>query len=245
MYLRITSLAMLLSFVVLVPVAADQAPPKPLRHLSYDVNVGISTLQDLTNYNGHMTSGKGNLTSHGSIDADVLAARPDDKSLVVRVSETSEQRKAPPVTLVVLADGRVSVDPKEAGNMNEEEQALVGFLGRAIVADHELSPGATWKVAMTGGGSSDEMTYRVDSLVGDDQVNLDVQRSISVAGAQPMQITITGKVLYDYKRSVPISATINQHVVVKTIEAQNTSELSFEYHLLQDSLAGASGAAGS
>jgi hypothetical protein len=241
MNLRLGTLTMLLTFAATVPVAADQPPPKPLRHLSYDVSVGVNTLQDLTNYNGHMTSGKGSLSGRGSIVADVLSARSDDKSLVVRVEELSDTRKAPPVTILVLADGRVSVDPKDASNMNEEEQALVGFLGRAIVSDHDLSPGSSWKVSMSGGGSTDETTYRVDSMVGDDQVNLDFERAITVAGAQPMQITITGKVLYNYKLSVPVTATIAQHVVVKTIEAQNTSDLSFEYHLREDSLAGVTG----
>src|SRR5581483_5014593 len=218
--------------------ADDQAAAKPLRHLSYDVNVGVSTNQDLTNFYGHMTAGKGSLQGRGSIVADVLGAREEDKSLVVRVSELSDTRKAPPVTLLVLADGRVSLNPKDSSNMNEEEQALVGLLGRAIVADHELAPGAEWKVSMDGGGGSDVTTYRVASLVDDDKVNLDIQREISVGGAQLMQMTITGKVLYDYKRSVPISATLTQHVVVKTIEAQNTSDLSFEFHLREDSLAG-------
>lgn len=240
---RITALTITAVFAGMLPaLAADQAPAKPLRHLSYDVSVGVSTSQDLTNYYGHMTSGKGSLNGRGSITADVLGARPDDKSLVVRVAEISDTRKGAPVTLLVLADGRVSIDPKDSNNMNEEEQALVGLLGRAIVADHDLTPGASWKVSTGGVGGSDVMTYRVASLVDDDKVNLELQHDINLGGAQPMTITITGKVLYNYKLSVPISATLLQHVVIKTIEAQNTSDLSFEYHLREDSLAGISAA---
>ncbi|MBV9103053.1 MAG: hypothetical protein JO060_05640 [Candidatus Eremiobacteraeota bacterium] len=215
--------------------AADQTPAKPLRHLSYDVNVGATTNQDLTNYYGHMTSGKGATASHGTISADVVGLG-NEKSLYVRVWESSDTRKAPPVSVQVLADGRVAFDPKDAENLNPEEQVLVGLLGRAVVADHDLAEGSQWKVTV---GNGDVTTYRVLSLVDDDKVNLSVERVANILGAEPMEVTITGRILYNFKLSAPVNAALNQHMVAKGLSTQTTSDLSFQYRLSEDSLAGA------
>lgn len=214
---------------------AQDASTKPVRHLVYNVDVGVETKQDLTNYYGHMNSGKGSIAGFGTITADVVGFG-EDGALVVRVSEASDTRKAAPATVAVLSDGKVAIDPKSPGTLNEEEQALVGLLGRALVADHQLGPGEQWQVTTNSKGGSDVATYRVISLADDDKVNVDLQRQISVGGAQPMQITITGKFLYNYKLSVPLSATLKEHVVISTMEAQNTSDLAFQYNLKEDSM---------
>jgi len=239
MKLIVSALVSVLAMLVAVTVAiGDEAPGKPIRHLVFTVHVGTDTKQDLTNYYGHMTSGKNSTAANGTITVDVIGLAADN-ALIVRVSENSDTRKAAPATVEVLADGRVAVDPKSTGALNEEEQALVGLLARSLVADHELTPGNFWHVTTNGKGGNDDAVYRVTSLGGEGQVNLDIERQITVNGAQPMDITITGKMLYDYQRSVPLSAALNQHVVIKTVEAQNTSDLSFEYNLSQDSRASA------
>ena len=242
MKLAFVTAASLTSVLAAAAIAAgDEASSKPVRHMVYDVSVGINTVQDLNNFYGHMTSGKGSNRAVGTITADVTGFAPDN-ALVIRVSEASDTRKAAPESVEVLSDGRVAVNPNQSSALNEEEQALVGLLGRSLVADHELMPGTSWHVSTSAKGVDDLATYKVDSLADDDKVNLDIQRRINVGGVQPMEITITGKVLYNFKLSVPLSADLHQHVVVKTTEAQNTSDLSFEYRLKEDSMSSAAAA---
>jgi hypothetical protein len=217
--------------------ASPAAAPKPLRHLSYAVAVGVETRQDLNNFNGHMTSGKGDAQGRGSITADVTGLGAD-KALFITIAEQSDTRKAPPVNVQVLADGRIAFNPSDAGNLNPEEQALLSLLGRAVVADHDLAEGKEWKVSIGSVGSTDVTTYKVLSLTDDDKVNLAVERAANIGGAQPMEFAVTGKVLYDFKYSAPITATLNEHMVTSSEGVQNTSDLSFEYRLTQDSLAG-------
>ena len=235
MKLAFVTCATLTSVLIAAAVAAgDEAGSKPVRHMVYDVSVGISTVQDLNNFNGHMTSGKGANNAVGTITADVVGFAPEN-ALIIRVSEASDTRKSSPDTVEVLSDGRVAVNPKDTATLNEEEHALVSLLGRSLVADHELTPGNFWRITM-GAKGEDVTTYKVISLADDDKVNLDIERRINVGGVQPMEITITGKVLYNYKLSIPLSADLRQHVVIKTTEAQNTSDLSFEYRLKEDSM---------
>jgi hypothetical protein len=223
----------------LVPVAtrADgDASAKPLRHLRYNVSVGIHTNQRGVNFNGPVVTANDLSTVTGSIEADVVGLAAND-ALVFRISESADNRKEPPVKVGVLSQGQISVDPKDAANLNDEEMALLSLLGRAVVANHDLSPGYEWKVAHDGGQSSDSTTYRVLSLVGDSQVNLEIERTVKAGGAQPFDVTAHGKVLYDYKRSVPVSAQLSQRIHMGRSDSLTTTDMSFEYHLVEDSLA--------
>lgn len=216
--------------------ADGDASAKPLRHLRYNVSVGIHTNQRATNFNGPVVTGNDMSTVSGSIEADVLGVAPEN-ALVFRISENADNRKEPPVKVGVLTQGRLSVDPKDSANLDDEEMALLSLLGRDVVADHDLSAGNEWKVAHDGASASDSTTYRVVSLVGDSQVNLEVDRIVKVGGAQPFDMTAHGKVLYDYKRSVPLSAQLSQRTHVGRSDSLTTTDMSFEYHLIEDSLA--------
>jgi hypothetical protein len=222
----------------LAPVAtrADgEASAKPLRHLRYNVSVGIHTNQRSTNFNGPVVTGNDLSTVSGSIDADVVGLAANE-ALVFRISESADNRKEPPVKVGVLSQGQLSVDPKDSGNLNDEEMALLSLLGRGVVANHDLSTGAEWRLSNSAGLSNDTTTYRVVSLVGESQVNLEVERTVKVEGAQPFDVTAHGKVLYDYKRSVPLSAQLSQRIHMRGSDALTTTDMSFEYHLTEDSL---------
>lgn len=221
----------------LAPIAsrAGGDAPKPLRHLRYNINVGTHVSQGTTNFNGPTPLGSGASKSAGSIDADVIGLAADD-ALVFSVSENTDTRKEPPVKVGVLKEGQISADPKDASNLDDEEMALLTFLGRAVVADHDLTAGAEWRISHSAGPMNDSTTFRVVSLVGDTQVNLECDRTVKVGGAQPYDLTAHGKILYDYKRSVPISAELTQRMHQADGTSLTTTDMSFDYQLVEDSM---------
>jgi hypothetical protein len=215
--------------------AAAATPAGPLRSLVYAVDVGIRTSNESMNLEGSATFGAGT-TAKGTIQADVIGLAPGN-TLVFRVSEVSDTRKAPPVTVGVLDLGQIRSSPKDAPNLNQEELELLGMLGRGVVADHDLGPGVTWKVEGADTKNPDVTTYTVESLVGDDKVNITFDRTVKVTtAAQPFDVHSTGKMLYDFKRSVPLSASVLQRVHEEG-EKTATTDLSFEYKLVSDSMA--------
>ena len=221
-----------------VTAAPAVKPAQPLRTLRYHVDVALAASAQTTNYYGSdLDTGRVNNHSHGSIDASVLGLAPDE-GLVVAVSESMDQRSAPPVTTAVFKDGYWTYDPKFAANVNDEETALLGLLGRAIVADHDLGPGVTWTDSHNAPNLTDTTTYVVDSLVGEDTVNLHVVRAIAVRGSQPYDSVLKGTVTYNYKRSIPISAHLTERVHTHDNGQLATTDMWFDYALERDSMTG-------
>jgi hypothetical protein len=230
----VAALAPALASADATPAPNASAAPGPLRHLSYAVNVGIRSSDSSMNFGGGASQGGGSMAK-GTIDADVIGLAPAN-TLVFRVSENTDTRKAPPVTVTVLELGQTRSNLKDADSLNEEELALLGMLGRGVVANHDLADGATWKVVSGDPKNSDTTTYTVASLVGESQANVNFERSIKGAGATPYDIAVHGKMLYDYKRSIPLSATITQRVHQEGT-TQTTIDMSFDYTLVADSMA--------
>jgi hypothetical protein len=219
---------------------ADGADKASVRHLRYIVSVGVQTRQDVTNYGGPTHSDTGQLTATGTIVADIVGVTPDN-GLIVMLSENTDNRKAPPVKVTVLDQGQVTFETRDAANLNEEELALAALVGRAVVADHDLAPSYHWRLSRDLGHSSDSTTFHVLSLVGDNRVNLELDRVVKVTGAQPFDIAAHGKVFYDYKRSLPISGQISERVHSLAndpweINARATTDISLEFRLAEDSL---------
>jgi hypothetical protein len=227
---------------------SDDAGPARVRHLQYAVSVGVQTRHDVTTFGGLSHFDSGELTATGTVTADVVGVAAGN-SLVISVSENTNNRKAPPIRVVVLDQGQVTFDDKDASNLNEEELVLAALIGRAVVADHDLVPNYHWRLSRNLERSADSTTFRVVSLVGDSQVNLELERTVKVTGAQPFDMTAHGRVLYDYKRSIPVSGQIMEQVHSPSsdpweINARATTDISVEFRLAEDSLAASPATAG-
>ena len=209
------------------------APSKPVRQLQYKVSVGIRSTDTSQNFGGNANFG-GGATAQGTIDADVIAVDANN-ALLIRIAENTDNRKAPAVLVGVQDLGQVNSSPADQRNLNEEELALLGMLGRGVVNEHDLAPGSTWKVQNNIPNGTDETTYTVKSMVGDTQANIGFERVMKVTGSQPFDISTHGTMLYDFKKSIPIAASILQRVHQEGSN-QSTTDLSFEYHLSKDSL---------
>jgi hypothetical protein len=219
--------------------SADGAGPAPSLHLRYTVNVGVKTTVDVTKFSGNERTDTGDITASGTIDADVVGVTAGGGSVVL-ISESTGKRNGPPVRLTVTDQGEVTFDAKDASNLNEEELALARLFGRAVVASHDLKPDANWQLARQMTHSSESTTFRVVSLAGD-RVNLEIDRVAKGTGAQPFDISGHGKVLYDYKREIPISGETAERIHSLAtdpweINARATTDLSFEFRLTEDSL---------
>jgi hypothetical protein len=219
-----------------VAVLADDAA-KPIRHLRYDVVVGVRNSRDVNSYSGHAVLGGEETQAKGSITADVVGVAAD-KALIFRVSEDTDLRRSGPTQVGVLKDGQLSYDPKDQATLLAEELLLASLLGRAVVADHDLSAGTEWSASYKNGGYSSETTYRVDGLQGDNEVDLDIQRTVKVTGVQAQDTLTTGRIRYDYKRSVVLSGRLQEHTHYADVDSnRTTADLSFDYTLADDSMA--------
>ena len=215
---------------------ADTTAAKPLRQLQYKADVFVYSRHESDSFYGHFDQPGGNVRALGTIDANVVGLGADD-ALVIQVDEKTDRRPAPLVNVGVLKAGIVTFDPKDGPNLNDEEQALLALLGRGVVSDHTLSANTTWSTSNNSPSITDTTTYRVKELVGDTQVRLEIERDLKVSGSQGLSAVTTGTVLYDYKRSIPISATLKQHQQTGDTNALTTIDMSFQFDLAADSMA--------
>ena len=111
------------------------------------------------------------------------------------------------------------------------------MLGRGVVNNHDLAPRSTWKVENSVPQGSDITTYTVKSMVGDTQANVAFERVVKVAGSQPFDIETHGTMLYELQAELTALGDRAGGSSPQEGSNQSTTDLSFEYHLLKDSLA--------
>ena len=159
-----------LGFAVLLagaPAVADEL--KPLRTLTYDVAYTMQTSQDthvsgLTGGQSHdMEAGRAavqrgfNSNDRGTMQIAVVAA-PADGSLVADVSYEGSVVKQPPIRVAIMPDGGLTYDPKRL--LIAQARRLLPLLARGILAQRDVSPGASWTQALAKPASG-MTTYRV------------------------------------------------------------------------------------
>ena len=248
-------------FAVPLPAGAAgaTAPARPLRTLSFDVDVHVSARRDTPGeglhgavpgvaVKGRMVSGRpasaaGNgerteaaaVTAKGSIGVEVIAAT-DDAGLVVDVSETAIERTRPKVRIVLAPDGAVFYDPKNAENLTEEEITLVRWLARGFFGDRPTDPGTSWTVDQSANGHIDIERYRVVARDAQ-QVTLDYELEEKVGGATGYAGTRGGSLVYDTAMIVPVRATFRTEARRQIGTAYQTTRTSVTLTLTADSFA--------
>ena len=126
--------------------ATTAGPGRPVRTLSFDVDVHVLAVRETPGEGIHGTrpavAVKGRLaggrTSGGAGSGErTQGAAVTAKGLVVDVSETALERTRPKVRIVLGPDGAVFYDPKNAENLTEEEVTLVRWLARGFYGDRD------------------------------------------------------------------------------------------------------------
>jgi hypothetical protein len=251
--------AAVLAAVPPVRAAGTAAGARPVRTLSFTVDVHVSELRATPGEgiqgarpgvgvkgrivggssggatgNGERTLGA-TLKATGSIDVDVISIT-DDAGLVVDVSENALERMRPKVRIVVGPDGAVAYDPRNAPNLTEEEIAVVRWLARGFYGDRPTAPGTTWTVDQSANGRVDVEHYRVVARDAHG-VTLDYSLEEKVPGAAGYAATREGSLVYDPSLIVPVKATFQSASRRQVGGAYATTRTSVSLTLTADSFA--------
>jgi hypothetical protein len=255
----IVAVAGLVAAPLLAGAAGVSGSNRPLRALSFDVDVHVSARRETPGegiygtrpgvavkgriVNGRPGGATGNgerteaaaVTTKGSIGVDVLAAT-DDAGLVVDVSETATERTRPKVRIVLAPDGAVFYDPKNASNLTEEEITVVRWLARGFLGDRPTELGTSWTVDQSANGHVDIERYRVVARDAN-QVTLEYALEEKVGGATGYAGTRGGSLVYDTAMIVPLKATFQTEARRQVGAAYETTRTSITLTLTSDSFA--------
>ncbi len=259
MELRVVATVLLATLLAAPASAATSGGARPVRTLSFSVEVRVSELRETpgegirptrptTPVKGRMvrggtgtTTGSGEralgatLKATGSIDVEVVSIT-DDAGLVLDVSENALDRMRPKVRMVLGPDGALLYDPKNAPNVSEEEIAVVRWLARGFYGDHPTDLGTAWTVDQSANGHVDLEHYRV---VAHDahNVTLDYALEEKVPGAAGYSATREGSLVYDTALVVPLKAAFLSEAHRQVGAAYETTRTSVTLALVADSFA--------
>lgn len=218
---------------------APAATPAPLRHMVFNITVGIRTVSTtqgsgIGTDTGTNASGSG-VAGSGIITANVLAPTADG-GLILEISEEAQERKAPPTRVAVRATGEVLTPPN--ANITDEERILLRYLARGIVALRGPVKGSTWDYDSDAGGTKLHTSFRVVDARDNGMIDIDVDENSSGSGGR-MSGTSHGRVVYDTKKSVPDKVDISTRLRQEGVGGLVTTTITFTADLRDDSFAAA------
>lgn len=151
-----------------------------------------------------MSSSSGGASDHGTISVDVVRQQ-SDGGLVVSISEQAvAQRSAPAATCVAYGDLTVVCDPNK--KINEEELALLRFLGSNFVDPNVLDAQRHWQRVQTGASNTATSDFTIAKNA-NGVMTIDEVRVEKASGARPLTSDVTGTIVYDMSRTLPTSVT--------------------------------------
>ncbi len=233
--------ALVLSFAwAAAPLAASAEAAKPLRSLTYDLQVTVGMVRSIErdaigtagSTHGDFAGGEG---SRGTITVDVIAAT-DDRGIVADVRENAEGRSRPVVRVAITGEGGLTYDPRQGYNVTNEEDALLRWLARDFVSLELRAPGAIWNVDTSSGGTRGAEHYRVVSADGA-LLKLDYTAESRTSGLGSGDMTRVGTVVYDARMSVPTSANYKDIIHHQELGRYDTTEMAVQLRLVADSFA--------
>jgi hypothetical protein len=151
-----------------------------------------------------MSSASGGTSDRGTISVDVVRQQ-SDGGLVVNVSEQAiEHRSAPAATCVVYGDLTIVCDPNKT--INEEELALLRFLGASFVDPSAIDAKRHWQRVQSGASTTSTSDFTIAKNA-DGVMTIDETRVEKATGSRPLTSDITGIIVYDFNRTLPTSVT--------------------------------------
>lgn len=200
--------------------AAIAQTTKPLRHLVYNFTVGIAT-NTAVSASGIGTGGSGienysgGVSDKGTITVDVLQAvnDPKGKALVVSVSEQARgDRSAVPVSCIIYGDGTLLYDANQ--KVNDEERALLKYLGRDFFDTARLDANNHWQVLKMDrqGRLQDDFTVKSSH---DGIYDIEGLTMMKLGGASPVNSTTNTKLIYNANK------TVLQSLHLQSMDRQN------------------------
>jgi hypothetical protein len=235
-------------------------PPRPLRTLTYAVDVKVVNTMDTpggtvagggarpalvvkgrvigqsrgVTGSGDQRSGA-SLATKGSITVDVLRAT-DDAGLVVDVAEDAIDRVRPKVRVAIASDGALFYDPTNAPQLSEEEIAVIHWLGRGFYGDHPTTIGTSWIVDQSANGHTDIERYQVMASAAS-HVTLGYALEQRMTLGNGYNGTREGSLVYDIAMVVPVKATFESVARRQLGESYDTLRTSVQLTLTADTFA--------
>ncbi|MFN2529376.1 MAG: hypothetical protein ABR584_11750 [Candidatus Baltobacteraceae bacterium] len=216
--------------------------PKPLRHLVYNFTVGISTNTAIGSSGiGTVGSGIANfgagIADKGTITVDVLQAVDDKigKALVLNVSEQAQNgRTAVATPCIVYGDGSIVFDPTL--KLNDEERSVIRYLGRGFVDTTKLDANNHWRFTKTNSQGNLQDDFTVKSAT-NGMLSIEVQSTMHIAGAQALDSTTNGTLVYDTSKT--LLQKLHEETLVRQEEGlsrYSTSRTNVDATLASDSM---------
>lgn len=241
-------IALAAGVAALIPcaVSADATPPAPpLRHLVYTFTWGTSNDLEVhsagidangTSQGSGKTDYTGGSSDQGLILVDVLREQPD-KGLVVSISEQAEgPRSAHAATCVVYGNTQLICDPN--AKVNAEEDTLLRFLGSNFVDPAQIDEKHHWQQAENEGKNYSVTADYTIASNNDGIMTIEENRTVKEITANASTTSITTKIGYDFKRTLPTSVleyTIEREQVA--MGQYQTIKTETELSLKSDSMA--------
>lgn len=195
---------------------AKSADSGVMRHLVYDVRVGVHQEMELKR-SGLESQRRGVLSptaryatdtrATGTIAVDVIAQTSTDLGLVVMVSERTDRRSASRAEVGIEANGTLRINPSDT--VTEEEKTLLRFLARGLVSGGDFIKGSRWTINASAGETTDRTDYEILLADGNGIVRLNVDRLVKVPGAQAYSAITHGKATYDTRYIVPTEVSFS------------------------------------
>ncbi|MBC5829820.1 MAG: hypothetical protein GIW98_06460 [Candidatus Eremiobacteraeota bacterium] len=228
----------------LTPSAARSADNGVLRHLVYNVRVGLH--QEMEVKRSGLESRRIGVLSPtarystdtratGTIAVDVIAQTPTDLGLVVMVSERTDRRDAARAEVGIEANGTLHINPSD--NVTEEEKTLLRFLARGLVSASDVNKGSRWTINAGAGETTDRTDYEILLADGSGVVRLKVDRLVKVPGAQAYSAITHGKATYDTRYIVPTDVSFSTRTEEgSAIDQYTTTFFDIDLELQNDSM---------
>lgn len=215
------------------------AQEKPLRHLVYTFHVSVTgstaVKQSGIGVPGASTEGTSsqNEEDNGTIVADLVGFGKDN-DLFFDVSETAHTRSAGVVRVVVRTNGDVSFN--QAKVVNDEELAVLNFLGRGFLDMSKVDAANHWHESETSPGADVQKDY---TIKGNDNgvLTLETTRVVKLGGATPLTVTTHGNVKYDSNNLVPKSVSTDSMSRTQSIASHTEVHTFVGLDLTEDSFA--------
>jgi hypothetical protein len=227
------------------PVRADKGLLPILRHLVYKVSIGWTGRAEEHREDGlqAIRPGPGAARQNdamtvaarahedGRIVADVVAATLDG-GLVVDISEDAQSRTRHVVRVGIHSNGRLDYPPD--AEVSEEEGDLLRLLARGIAPPH-IEEGSMWNIDETGSDYVWRTNFRAVEIRALDDVHIEMQSSLTSHGVGGVNVTSSGRVVYDPTKVVPLNVQLDTKTRRQTASAVTTTDLAISLELLEDS----------
>lgn len=238
--------------IVLATTSAPAATPvKAFRHLAWQVDVGIThrterdrstalpSHDDAGNASGQHVAGGTDVQAVRSfasnrVSVDIVGAT-DNDGLAAIVGETGD-RAVEPIRLDIQGDASVVVPPADQARINAEEVLIAELCSRTLMTNHPLVAGEKWTISKDALKYKASVTYRIKGY-SDDAIAL-VDYDSTLRGAVNGAVTqhTYGTFHYDARRTVPVDVRLTRVTQTGQLGALSTTEESFEYKLIEDTL---------